>query len=33
VRLDPDLMQRIDDVLGPEIQRDPALTKSPPAGR
>jgi hypothetical protein len=26
-------MQRIDDVLGPEIQRDPALTKSPPAGR
>ncbi len=33
VRLDPDLMQRIDDVLGPEIQRDPARTKSPPAGR
>jgi aryl-alcohol dehydrogenase-like predicted oxidoreductase len=33
VRLDPDLMRRIDDVLGPEIQRDPALTKSPPAGR
>jgi aryl-alcohol dehydrogenase-like predicted oxidoreductase len=31
VRLDPDLMQRIDDVLGPEIQRDPALTESPPA--
>jgi voltage-dependent potassium channel beta subunit len=33
VRLEPDLMQRIDDALGPEIQRDPALTKSPPAGR
>jgi aryl-alcohol dehydrogenase-like predicted oxidoreductase len=31
VRLDPDLMGRIDDVLGPEIQRDPALTESPPA--
>ena len=32
VRLDPDLMGRIDDVLGPEIQRDPALTESPRAG-
>ena len=31
VRLDPGLLGRIDDVLGPEIQRDPALTKSPPA--
>jgi aryl-alcohol dehydrogenase-like predicted oxidoreductase len=31
VRLDPGLLSRIDDVLGPEIQRDPALTKSPPA--
>jgi aryl-alcohol dehydrogenase-like predicted oxidoreductase len=29
VRLDGELMRRIDDVLGPEIQRDPALTRSP----
>jgi aryl-alcohol dehydrogenase-like predicted oxidoreductase len=31
VRLDPGLRQRIDDVLGPQVQRDPGLTKSPPA--
>jgi aryl-alcohol dehydrogenase-like predicted oxidoreductase len=30
VRLDPQLMRRIDAVLGPVIQRDPALTASPP---
>jgi aryl-alcohol dehydrogenase-like predicted oxidoreductase len=30
VRLEPELMRRIDDVLGPVIQRDPALTASPP---
>ena len=29
VRLDPDLMSRIDEILGPEIERDPALTASP----
>ena len=29
VRLDAALMQRIDDILGPVIQRDPALTVSP----
>ncbi|HEY2549632.1 MAG TPA: aldo/keto reductase family protein [Streptosporangiaceae bacterium] len=29
VQLDAGLMQRIDDVLGPVIQRDPALTASP----
>jgi aryl-alcohol dehydrogenase-like predicted oxidoreductase len=33
VRLDPGLMQQIDDVLGPEIRRDPELTKSPGAPR
>jgi aryl-alcohol dehydrogenase-like predicted oxidoreductase len=32
VRLDPAVLKRIDDILGPVIQRDPALTKSP-AGR
>ena len=31
VRLDPGLLGRVDEVLGPEIQRDPALTQSPPA--
>jgi voltage-dependent potassium channel beta subunit len=30
VRLDPQLMRRIDEVLGPAVQRDPALTASPP---
>ncbi len=30
VRLDPELMSRIDDVLGPVIVRDPAETVSPP---
>ncbi|HUZ53818.1 MAG TPA: aldo/keto reductase family protein [Streptosporangiaceae bacterium] len=29
VRLDPALMQRIDDILGPVIVRDPAQTASP----
>jgi aryl-alcohol dehydrogenase-like predicted oxidoreductase len=29
VRLDPELLRRIDEVLGDAIQRDPALTKSP----
>src|SRR5216683_372963 len=29
VRLDPELMRRIDDALGPEIVTDPALTASP----
>jgi voltage-dependent potassium channel beta subunit len=29
VRLDPELMKRIDDVLGPVIERDPAETVSP----
>jgi aryl-alcohol dehydrogenase-like predicted oxidoreductase len=29
VRLDPALMRQIDDILGPEIRRDPALTASP----
>jgi aryl-alcohol dehydrogenase-like predicted oxidoreductase len=29
VRLDAAVMQRIDDILGPVIQRDPALTASP----
>jgi aryl-alcohol dehydrogenase-like predicted oxidoreductase len=31
VTLAPELMRRIDDVLGPVIQRDPALTVSPAA--
>jgi aryl-alcohol dehydrogenase-like predicted oxidoreductase len=29
VRLDPALLEQIDDILGPEIRRDPALTASP----
>ena len=29
VELDEEVMRRIDDVLGPEIERDPALTRSP----
>jgi aryl-alcohol dehydrogenase-like predicted oxidoreductase len=29
VRLDEEIMRRIDDVLGPVIERDPALTGSP----
>jgi aryl-alcohol dehydrogenase-like predicted oxidoreductase len=29
VRLDPALMRRIDEILGPEIERDPARTVSP----
>ncbi len=29
VRLDPALLHQIDDILGPEIRRDPALTASP----
>jgi aryl-alcohol dehydrogenase-like predicted oxidoreductase len=29
VRLAPKIMQRIDEVLGPVIQRDPGLTRSP----
>jgi aryl-alcohol dehydrogenase-like predicted oxidoreductase len=29
VRLDEEIMRRIDDVLGPVIVRDPALTESP----
>ena len=29
VRLDEEVMRRIDDILGPEIQRDPGLTRSP----
>jgi len=33
VRLDPDLMRTIDEVLGPAIVRDPALTRSPAARR
>jgi aryl-alcohol dehydrogenase-like predicted oxidoreductase len=31
VRLDPATLQRIDDILGPVIERDPAETASPPA--
>jgi aryl-alcohol dehydrogenase-like predicted oxidoreductase len=31
VRLDPELMRRIDDILGPVIVTDPAGTASPPA--
>ena len=30
VRLDPELLKRIDDVLEPVVQRDPARTVSPP---
>jgi aryl-alcohol dehydrogenase-like predicted oxidoreductase len=29
VQLGPDLLAQIDDILGPEIRRDPALTASP----
>ncbi|GAA1445448.1 aldo/keto reductase family protein [Nocardiopsis tropica] len=29
VRLDADLLERIDEVLGDSVERDPALTKSP----
>ena len=29
VRLDEEIMRRIDDALGPVIERDPALTRSP----
>jgi aryl-alcohol dehydrogenase-like predicted oxidoreductase len=29
VRLDEEIMRRIEDILGPEIERDPALTESP----
>ena len=29
VELDEEVMRRIDDALGPEIERDPALTRSP----
>jgi aryl-alcohol dehydrogenase-like predicted oxidoreductase len=29
VRLDPALLRQIDDILGPEIMRDPELTESP----
>ncbi len=31
VRLDEEVMRRIDDVLAPVIERDPALTVSPPS--
>ena len=31
VRLDPEIMRRIDAALGPVIVTDPALTASPPA--
>ena len=31
VRLAPAIMQRLDEVLGPVIQRDPARTASPPS--
>jgi aryl-alcohol dehydrogenase-like predicted oxidoreductase len=31
VRLAPEIMQRIDEALGPVIQRDPARTASPPS--
>ena len=33
VRLDPQVLRRIDDVLGDAIQRDQALTRSPEPGR
>jgi aryl-alcohol dehydrogenase-like predicted oxidoreductase len=29
VRLDPGLMRRIDEILGPVVERDPAHTASP----
>jgi aryl-alcohol dehydrogenase-like predicted oxidoreductase len=31
VRLDGEVMRKIDDALGPVIERDPARTVSPPA--
>ena len=31
VHLAPEIMQRVDEVLGPVIQRDPARTASPPS--
>jgi aryl-alcohol dehydrogenase-like predicted oxidoreductase len=31
VHLPPEIMQRVDEVLGPVIQRDPARTASPPS--
>ncbi|GII76030.1 aldo/keto reductase [Sphaerisporangium rufum] len=31
VKLDADVLSRIDDVLGPVVQRDPSLTVSPPS--
>ncbi len=31
VRLDPEIMTRIDDALGPAIVTDPAMTSSPPS--
>jgi hypothetical protein len=31
VKLDADLLRRIDDVLGSDIVRDPARTASPPS--
>ena len=31
VQLAPEIMQRVDEVLGPVIQRDPARTASPPS--
>jgi len=31
VRLDAEVMRKVDDVLGPVIERDPAQTVSPPA--
>jgi aryl-alcohol dehydrogenase-like predicted oxidoreductase len=30
VRLEPELLRRIDDILGPAIERDPSRTASPP---
>jgi aryl-alcohol dehydrogenase-like predicted oxidoreductase len=30
VRLDPDILRRIDEILDPVVTRDPALTTSPP---
>jgi aryl-alcohol dehydrogenase-like predicted oxidoreductase len=29
VRLDPEILQRIDDILGPAVERDPTQTGSP----
>jgi aryl-alcohol dehydrogenase-like predicted oxidoreductase len=30
VRLDPELLKRVDEVLEPVVERDPAKTASPP---